>query len=35
MSPESVDGATAYGLAATDRTIVQAFMRGVNQTRAG
>jgi len=33
MSPESVDGALAYGLTAADRTIVQAFMRGVNQTR--
>ena len=33
MSPESIDGATAYGLSAADRTIVQAFMHGVNQTR--
>ena len=33
VSPESIDGATAYGLSAADRTIVQAFMQGVNQTR--
>jgi hypothetical protein len=33
VSPESIDGATTYGLSAADRTIVQAFMHGVNQTR--
>jgi uncharacterized protein Yka (UPF0111/DUF47 family) len=34
VSPETIDGATGYGLAATDRAMVRAFMRGVNQTKA-
>ena len=33
LSPESINGATTYGLTAADQAIVQAFMHGVNQTR--
>jgi len=31
--PESIDGASTYGLTAADRTLVRVFMHGVNQTR--
>jgi uncharacterized protein Yka (UPF0111/DUF47 family) len=32
IATESIDGASAYGLAATDRPLVAAFMAGVNRT---
>ena len=32
IAAESVDGAQVYGIGASDRALVQAFMRGVNQT---
>ena len=34
VASESLDGARTYGLADTDRDLVRAFMRGVNQTAA-
>jgi len=34
LSLESVDGAKAYGLSEADRTLVRAFMKGVNETAA-
>jgi uncharacterized protein Yka (UPF0111/DUF47 family) len=33
VSTETIDGATAFGLAGSDRTLVRAFMSGVNETR--
>jgi uncharacterized protein Yka (UPF0111/DUF47 family) len=34
IATETIDGALAYGLRADDRSLVSAFMKGVNRTRA-
>jgi uncharacterized protein Yka (UPF0111/DUF47 family) len=34
VSSETIDGAHAYGVAAEDRALIAAFMRGVNRSRA-